>query len=313
VPDGEHDAMDFALGDVDGDARVDLVTFHPMLGEVHVRAGDGGGGFGAARIVALGKRVFGGRLRDLDGDGALDVVTEQSHHVGVMRGDGRGGFAVLPRVPASSTPEDAVFIDVDGDARLDYVASSEDESRLDVLQIGARGRLSDRRTVTCGEPTFRMTAGDFDGDGLGDVATRGGRASDVCVFRGGPNGLRPAARLERTIHEHDVGQIVALDVDGDGKDELALALWNSGVELYDLRSDDELVLIDALDAGHDARQGWAADVDGDGRDDLVLVNSGNPTFVSRDGGPGGYLNRGPASFTIARGRACARDRAALPT
>ena len=304
-PEGDHDAMDLALGDVDGDALPDLVTFHPRLGEVHARRGDGVGGFMPLSTFALAKQVNGGTLRDLDGDGALDIVVEQFTHVAALHGDGHGRFTSRPRIRVGGAPSYGVFTDVDGDARIDYVVTSTDHSIVDVLRIGRDGALGKRRSVACGEATVGMTAGDFDGDGIGDVATRGGRAEDVCVFLGSSGGLRLGARIERGFGDHDVSHVVALDVDGDHKDELALSLWESGIELYRFAQPGTMTQLDRFVAGHDRRQAWSRDVDGDGKGDLVLVNSGSPTFLPVAGiQSGGHLNPGPASFTIVRGRGC---------
>ncbi|MCI0635024.1 MAG: FG-GAP-like repeat-containing protein, partial [Actinobacteria bacterium] len=66
-----------AIGDLDGDGRLDVVLAKgrhwPLVDRVLF--GDGAGGFPRARdLGSASDRTYLGRLADLDGDGDLDVV-----------------------------------------------------------------------------------------------------------------------------------------------------------------------------------------------------------------------------------------------
>ena len=70
----EHDVAELAVGDIDGDGELDLVTVSSTAGNLNVRLGNGDGTFGneltytapSPTEIALG---------DLDGDGTFGSAT----------------------------------------------------------------------------------------------------------------------------------------------------------------------------------------------------------------------------------------------
>ena len=66
-----------ALGDVNGDARLDLATANEDSGSASVMLGTRTGGFGPARSVSLGgaRSPLSVALGDLNADARLDLVT----------------------------------------------------------------------------------------------------------------------------------------------------------------------------------------------------------------------------------------------
>jgi hypothetical protein len=129
------------LADFTGDGILDLLvlSFGPEVyepGYLQVLAGDGGGGFAPITILALGAvmKPAGGMLRDVDGDGHLDVAYFEAGPVPVhqrpvlawCRATGAGGFTEMPtlQMPPPADPLcqhsllDAHDVDGDGDADL---------------------------------------------------------------------------------------------------------------------------------------------------------------------------------------------------
>ena len=164
--------------DVTGDGRIDIVL---SLGSVlRVLTGDGQGGFDLDSPPQFALSGYGPSILtsgDLDGDGALDLlcVNRGSHNAfALLRHDGfllgapilqTSGFAVTS----------AVLDDFNGDGIVDIASESFYPSYADGSVFLGRGNgtfsppIPFRGTIQ-GPGAFAIASGDFNGDGLRDVA-----------------------------------------------------------------------------------------------------------------------------------------------
>jgi hypothetical protein len=124
-----------AAGDIDGDARVDLVFANSFFGgfveiDSNIYWGKSGGGFDAtpAELPTLGAEDV--KVADLDSDGDLDLVfanhqdNSESRNVDsfVYLNDGSGGFGTAPAARLPTVGAAAVAVaDLDGSDRKDLV------------------------------------------------------------------------------------------------------------------------------------------------------------------------------------------------
>ena len=127
-----------ALGDVNGDGRLDIVTANSG-GTAGVLLGQAGGGFAAVVGYAtgpLGSNPTGVALGDVNGDGRLDLIAANygTNDVGVLLGQA-SGFAAVSRFAAGagSRPTAVAVGDLNGDRRLDIATANYGTSAVGVL------------------------------------------------------------------------------------------------------------------------------------------------------------------------------------
>jgi hypothetical protein len=127
-----------ALGDLNGDAALDVVVTHDDDPVVHVLLGDGPGGFRPAggSPLRLKETVWGAAVADFNADGKNDVLLgARRGHVFLFLGDGRGGFERDPvLVPVGGKGSGYVAAsDLNRDGKLDLVTSNFESGDVSVL------------------------------------------------------------------------------------------------------------------------------------------------------------------------------------
>jgi hypothetical protein len=125
-----------ALGDLDGDSRLDAVTIHDDVALATVLKGDGQGGLrplGAP--LDLGRRGAKAVLHDMDRDGKTDLVVAVGGAVAVLLGNGRAGWAPVPGspFPVGRGAWSLAVADFDGDGRSDIATADLEAGTLSVL------------------------------------------------------------------------------------------------------------------------------------------------------------------------------------
>jgi len=223
--------VDVAVGDINDDGDLDVAVGDNRDG-VYVLLGTGTGGLGVASTV-IPAAEFGGidalALNDVNVDGALDlVVTRQlSGTVAVLLGDGAGGFSA----PTSFAAIDPIltFIglavaDLDGDGNSDLAITDNGTSPQDgvaVLLGDGEGGFGSPATFAVGRGPTAVTAADFNGDGLPDLAVANGSSNNVSLLIG--NG---AGAFTPPINFASRGEgptaLAAGDVEPDGDVDLAV-------------------------------------------------------------------------------------------
>ncbi|MEB3294201.1 MAG: DUF4347 domain-containing protein [Synechococcales bacterium] len=125
IPMGTAPSM-IALGDVDGNGKLDILTAN-VSNNVSVLLGTGGGNFSAPTTIAIGNRPSQISLGDMNGDGMLDIVTSNnvSNDVSIVLGDGRGNFAGGITVGVGANPGSLNLGDFNRDGKLDFMTSSD--------------------------------------------------------------------------------------------------------------------------------------------------------------------------------------------
>jgi len=127
-----------ALGDLDGNHKLDLAVAHDDITLITVLLGDGRGGFRPApgSPVDAGARGFEVLLVDINGDARLDLVTgTAADTVVVLLGDGSGRFRPAPGSPyaAGRGPWGVAVADINGDGKPDILTANFDDNNVKIL------------------------------------------------------------------------------------------------------------------------------------------------------------------------------------
>jgi VCBS repeat protein len=258
---------------------------------------------------------------DFDGDGRVDVLVGSSgtNDVTVLAGDGRGGFRVGRSFPAGPNPNEIFVADFDRDGHPDAAVANHDSPYVTILlgdgHGGFRPGPGSPLTVRSRPHPHTVTGCDADGDGNLDLVVDSWGESRLLFLRGDGKGGFAAPGVAIEAGRKTYRNVVARDLDGDGRCDLVAPTYDAGVVTV-LTGDGR----GAFHAGPGIPAGPApfvvdvADLDGDGRLDLVFSNySGQISDPSRDaltfllgdgkGGfrPGPRLPTGHGPFHVSAG------------
>ncbi len=226
-----------ALGDLNGDQDLDLIAAigctgtdcSPLLsGALGVRLGAAGASFGPLVTYENGRYAGALALGDLDGDGALDVVTAHDifadDAVFIRLGNGDGTLGAIDSYPLGFRPTMSgpmlALADFDEDGIVD-VAVGEPTSPTGsiIVALGnGDGTLGATTYTSIGGGGAALVAADFNGDESIDLASLNGMDGSVSLRLGRGDGTFENAG-ELVLPGSGFMMAVA-DVDGNGAADL---------------------------------------------------------------------------------------------
>lgn len=294
--------QDVAAGDLNGDGRADLVvTNESEQTSLTVLLNKGDGTFGAP----VGFANVGGfdgpsvTLADFDRDGRLDAVVAHQFScfsagcavgdsVTVWRGVGDGSFQSPQEIRVGFAPYKVEAADLNNDGNLDLGVAGGNGGVYILLGSGdGTFRQLPDLTVVPGVDNTDLAFGEFNGDGIADLAVAADADNRTVVVLGNGDGsFRPSASIRDALAERP-GELAVSDLNGDGFQDVLLGMANCctvsgdgilGV-LYGNGNGTFRAVTRYLVPGFVVQKGGgaliASDFNGDGKQDVALQVRGN--------------------------------------
>jgi hypothetical protein len=281
--------MSLAAADLDADGAIDLVVV--LSGET-VRAnaevaavlrGNGDGTFRQPIDYANdgeGTSPTAIAIADVTGDGVVDLAVGGTR-LSILTGNGDGTFRGI----RTFGPGGAVVAvaDMNHDGRVDVVVADDRQAvgqemrRVSVLLGNGDGTFQEALTahVASRQQIVSIAVGDFNGDGVVDVAAASGyQPGSVSILLGNRDGT---LQLAQAFAIGNGGSYLAAgDVNNDGApDLLAASAADNTISVFPGNGDGTFAAAQSFDSGGASPQSMAlSDLDGDGNLDLVVGNRG---------------------------------------
>jgi len=287
-----------ALGDLNGDKRIDVVVTEPGSAQIAVYLQEKEGGLGGKRLFPSLSNTDAVRVADLDGDGRGEVLvlstSEKAFGVSQWEGEGRLPFPTL--LDVSAVPKAFDTGDINGDGKADVVVVVETTDRKYAAQVWLQRAPEGEAAASSGpiaslvltqviqleslkQAPDDVLVMDIDQDGRNDLLLFDSREA-MRVLRQDEGGSFTDESAKGTRYHGDLayqatsGAASPGDIDGDGKPELLLASKNF-VRALVLDADGGLKVKDQANAPSPRAQvkgGAALDLDRDGRTEVVLYD-----------------------------------------
>ncbi len=181
------------------------------------------------------------KAADFDHDGELDLVTTMyaTGEIALWKGDGKGHFSQVNRfLSRGPLPDKLAVADFNGDGILDIAVSHcYTSDSIDIFYGDGGFQFSVSQEIEVGHPNSRevveqeirdMIVDDFNGDGKPDIAAACFASRRVVVLINGATSTAPKIPFRSEAYEYKDAHPYALcsaDFNGDGKKDLAVALW----------------------------------------------------------------------------------------
>ncbi len=228
-----------AVGDFDGDGKPDLAVANYNSNSISVFRNTSSNGtisFATKQDFTTGSQPRSVTIGDLNGDGKPEMVSTNTAVTDISlftntSTSGSINFTAKQDLSVGIHPYSAGIGDLDGDGKPDLAVvnyTSNDVSILRNTTTGGSISFATRHNFSIGGSTESVAIGDLDGDGKPDLAFAHTLANSIGVLRNtssvGSIGNGSFATIEYFATGQYPRSVAIVDLDGDGRPEIATAL-----------------------------------------------------------------------------------------
>ncbi|KAF0094832.1 MAG: fibronectin type III domain-containing protein [Puniceicoccaceae bacterium 5H] len=297
--DAGNDARRMAQGDFNGDNHVDLAVASSDPQALLIFLGNGDGSFAAPVSYPFANNPFDVQVADFNGDNEPDLAvslydtdSSTTETVAVLLNDGSGGFADQTQYDAGDSVRSLTIGDWNDDTHPDiavanygYYSSTIGSVTL-LLNDGSGAFTGSTIGASAGAKPFGIVSGDFDGDGVDDLAFGDRYEERLGVWINEGAGAFTNAITWFALPDEPL-DLDAGDLDADGSLDLVVGLENNDQVAF-FRGDGAGDFADYASINLNNSDAWVvrlADVNDDGS--LDIVTGGNEGLSYRAAHPDG--------------------------
>ncbi|MDP9051516.1 MAG: FG-GAP-like repeat-containing protein, partial [Acidobacteriota bacterium] len=286
---------------------VDTSNSNAVLGNASLVSGSSALTFLKSANPAVGFNPQSILVADFNGDGISDVGTlnYQSQTITVSLGNNDGTFTAAASIPIGKFANAFTVADFNGDGIPDlavvfnnnYLGST--GSFVTVLLGNGDGTFTATPTSpSVGNNPAGIVAGDFNGDGIQDLAVANQIDGTITILLGNGDGTLKATSAS-PVTGSAPGSIVAADFNADGKLDLAVAnLGSDTLSIFLGNGDGTFIPAASPTVGVYPDSVVAADLNGDGIQDLVVGNEQSNVTVLLGVGNGTFQAASSPGFAM---------------